>query len=48
MYGDKKIETLVQHYGRELPAESINGYTFVRSALVSSDLPTSGKLFEDA
>ena len=44
-YGDEKIKTLVQHYGKELSAESIIGDKFVRPAFVSSDLPTEWKTF---
>ena len=39
-YDDENIKTLLQHYGRELPAESVVGDEFVMPAFVRSDLPT--------
>ena len=45
-YGDKSIKTLLQHYGKELPAESVVGDEFEMPALVSPDLPTEWKTFQ--
>ena len=44
-YGDKSIETLLQHYDRELPAQSVVGDKFVMLAFVNSDLPTEWKTY---
>ena len=44
-YGDKSIKTLLQHYGRELPAQSVVGDEFVMPAFVNSDLPTEWKTY---
>jgi hypothetical protein len=44
-YGNESIQTLLQHYGRELPAESVLGDEFVMPAFVRPDLPTEWKTF---
>ena len=43
MYDDESIKTLLQHYGKELSAESVVGNEFVVPALISSDSPTEWK-----
>lgn len=40
------IKTLLQHYGKELPAESVVGKEFVIPAVISSALPTEWKTFQ--
>ena len=45
-YGDESIKTLLQHYGRELPAESVLGQKFVMPALVNPDILTEWKTFQ--
>lgn len=44
-YGDDSIKTLLEHYGAELPAESIIGEEFLMPALIASDLETEWKTF---
>ena len=45
-YGDESIKMLFQHYGRELPAQSVLGKKFVMPAFVNPDLPTEWKTFQ--
>ena len=42
---DDKPKALVQHYGTELQGETVVGDEYVRSAFVSSHLPTEWKTF---
>ena len=44
-YGDQFLDTLKEHYGKDLPAESMLGEEFVKSALVSSDVDTEWKTY---
>jgi len=39
-YGDDSIATLLEHYGAERPAKTIEGEETVREAIVSSDITT--------
>jgi len=36
-YGDESIQTLLQRYGKEHPAEHVMGEKFMMPALVKSD-----------
>ena len=40
MYGNEEIETLLHHYGRELPAKKIASEQFSIPDTISSDLST--------
>ena len=44
-YGDESIKTLLERYGRELPAESVLGEKYVMPAFVKPDLPIEWKTF---
>ncbi len=44
-YGDEFIDILMGHYGKDLPAKSIQGEEFVMPALVSSDIHTEWKTY---
>ena len=44
-YGGDSIDALIQHYGKDLPAESMLSEEFVMPALVSSDLKTEWKTY---
>ena len=44
-YGNESIKTLFQHYGRELPAESVLGEKFAMPAFVNPDVTTEWKTF---
>ena len=37
LYGDSSIQTLIGQFGRDLPAESLEGNEFEMAAIVSSD-----------
>ena len=41
----RRHKTLRQHYGRELPAESIDGIEFATQPFISSDQKTEWKIF---
>ena len=38
LYGDSSFQTLIGHFGRDLPAKSLEGTEFEKAAIVSSDL----------
>ncbi len=40
LYGDSSIQTLIEQFGRDLPAKSLEGTEFEKAAIVSSDLST--------
>ena len=42
---NKSIKTLLQHYGRKLPAESVLGDKFAMPAFINPDVPTEWKAF---
>ena len=44
-YGEKCIETLLNHYGKGLPAKSVLGEAITREPLISSDLSTEWKTY---
>ena len=44
-YGLNYIETMLHHYGKELPAKSLLGEVITKPALISSDLYTEWKTF---
>lgn len=44
-YGEKFICTLMEHYGKDLPAKSVEGEEFVMPALVSSEIHTEWKTY---
>ena len=44
-HGEDSIDALIQHYGKDLPAESMLSEEFVMPALVSSDLKTEWKTY---
>lgn len=44
-YGDDSIATLLEHYGAERPAKTIEGEETVREAMVSSDITTEWKTY---
>ena len=46
-YGEDQVKVLLEHYGSELPAETVVGDEFLMPAVItsSSDLPTEWKTF---
>ena len=46
-YGEDQVKVLLEHYGSELPAETVVGDEFLLPAVItsSSDLPTEWKTF---
>ena len=46
-YGEDQVKVLLEHYGSELPAETVVGGEFLMPAVItsSSDLPTEWKTF---
>ena len=44
-YGDSSILTLIEHYGKDLPAKSVQGMDFVKDAIISSDVSTEWKTY---
>ena len=47
-YGEDQAKVLLEHYGSELPAETVEGDEFLMPAVItsSSDLPTEWKIFQ--
>ena len=45
LYGDSSIQTLIEKFGRYLPAKSLEGTEFEKAAIVSSDLSTEWKTY---
>ena len=45
LYGDRSIQTLFGQFGRDLPAKSLEGTEFEKTAIVSSDLFTEWKTY---
>ena len=43
LYGDSSIPSLIEQFGRDLPAKSLEGTEFEKAAIVSSDLSTEWK-----
>ena len=44
-YGDNLIQTLMEHYGKSLPAKSVEGTDFLKEAIISSDVSTEWKTY---
>ena len=42
-YGGNYIDTILHHYGKELPAKSLLGKEFTKRALISADINTEWK-----
>ncbi len=45
LYGEGSIQTLIGQFGRDLPAKSLEGTEFEKTAIVSSDLSTEWKTY---
>ena len=45
LYGDSSIQTLIGQFGRDLPAKSLEGTEFEKTAIVTSDLSTECKTY---
>ena len=44
-YGDSSIDTLIQHYGEDREAQTIDGEEYLKKALISPELHTEWKTF---
>ena len=44
-YGDSSIDTLIQHYGKDREAQTIDGEEYLKKALISPELHTEWKTF---
>ena len=44
-YGENYIDTILHHYGKDLPAKSLLGEEFTKRALISADITTEWKTF---
>ena len=44
-YGDSSIHTLIQHYGKDWEAQTIDGEEYLKKALISPELLTEWKTF---
>ena len=45
LYGDNSIQTLIEQFGRDLPAISLEGTELEKAAIVSSDISTEWKTY---
>ena len=44
-YGDSSIDTLIQHYGEDWEAQTIDGEEYLKKTLISLELNTEWKTF---
>ena len=44
-YGGSSIDTLIQHYGEDWEAQTIDGEEYLKKALISPELHTEWKTF---
>ena len=44
-YGEKYIDTMLHHYGKDIPAKSLLGEEITKRALISTDITTEWKTF---
>ena len=47
-YGEKYIDTILHHYGKDLPAKSLLGEEITKRALISANITTERKYSGDA
>ena len=44
-YGEDSIETLIDHYTKDLPAEIVQGVEFIKEAIISQDVCAEWKIY---
>ena len=44
-YGEDSVDLLINHYGADLPAETVQGDEYIKQALISPELRTKWKTF---
>ena len=44
-YGEDSMETLINHYAKDLPAETVQGVEFIKEAIISQDIRTEWKTY---
>ena len=44
-YGEDSVDILIEHYGAEQPAETVQGDEYTKEALISRELRTEWKTF---
>ena len=45
LYGEGAIDTLIDHYAQDFPAETVHGVQFVKGGIISLDVRTEWKTF---
>ena len=45
LYGEGAIDTLIDHYAQDFPAETVHGVQFVKEGIISLDVRTEWKMY---